>query len=62
VDFPEKATDSYSLRFSPGRDMTPPIGDVPVVIYDRNCKLVPLVEQTKTAAVAPKTEKSPALP
>lgn len=60
VDFPEKATDSYSLRFSPGRDMTPPISDaVPVVIYDRNCQLVPVAEQIKAAAVAP---KSPALP
>jgi|GEM_PF-6415281 len=64
VDFAEKATDSYSLRFSPGRDTTPPISDaVPVVIYDRNCKLVPLMEQTKTAAVAtPKLDKPAALP
>jgi hypothetical protein len=64
VDFADKATDSYSLRFSPGRDTTPPISDaVPVVIYDRNCKLVPLVETKTTAAVAvPKVDKPAALP
>lgn len=64
VDFPERATDSYSLRFSPGRDTTPPISDaVPVVIYDRNCKMISLVEQTKTAAAAtPKIDKPGPLP
>lgn len=64
VDLKNAPTDSYSIQFNLGEDVTPPVTDAtPIVIYDKACKPVVTVDSLKPAATtAASTRKPEALP